>query len=65
MAGGLRAFSFVRLGSHDQVFCTIFLHQSCEMPCKSIVKYCGHLSSIILNSPCENENQCLESLSSW
>ena len=27
--------------------------------------YCRHLSSIILNSPCENENQSLESLAEF
>ena len=50
------------LGSHDQVFCTIFLHQSCEMWRKFLSHYCGQLPPIKLNSPCENENQCLESL---
>ena len=43
-------------------FCTIFWHQSCETSCKSMSHYCGHLSSITLNSPCEKENQTLESL---
>ena len=27
--------------------------------------YCGHLSAILLNSPCENKNQCLESLAEF
>ena len=27
--------------------------------------YCGHLSLIILNSPCENKNQLLESLAEF
>ena len=52
----------LRPGSHDQVFCTIFWHQSCETSCKSMTHYCRHLSSITFNSPCEKENQTLESL---
>ena len=52
----------LRPGLHDQVFCTISWHQSCETSCKSMTHYCGHLSSITLNSSCEKENQTLESL---
>ena len=54
-----------RPGSHNQVFCTIFWHQSCEMSLKFMIHNCGHLSSIISNNPCENENQSLESLAEF
>ena len=55
----------LRPGSHEQVFCTIFWHQSCETSCKSMTHYCGHLPSITLNSPCEKENQTLESFADF
>ena len=55
----------LRPGSHDQVFCTNFWHQSYETSCKSMTHYCGHLSSITLNSPCEKENQTLESFADF
>ena len=55
----------LRPGSHDQIFCTIFWHQSYERSCKSMTHYCGHLSSITLNSPCEKENQTLESFADF
>ena len=47
---------------HTIRFLPIFWHQSCETSCKSMTHYCGHLSSITLNSPSEKENQTLESL---
>ena len=55
----------LRPGSHDQVFCTIFWHQSYETWWKSMTHYCWHLSSITLNSPCEKENQPLESFADF
>ena len=57
--------SNLRPGSHNEVFCTIFWHQSFETSCKSMTHYCAHLSSITLNSLCENENQTLESLADF
>ena len=55
----------LRPESHDQVFCTIFWHQSCKTSCKSMIHYCGPLSSITLNSPSEKENQMLESFADF
>ena len=55
----------VRPELHDQAFCTIFLHQSCERSRKFMTHYCGHRSSSLLNSPCEKENQCLESFAEF
>ena len=55
----------LRPGSHDQDFCTIFWHQSYETWCKSMTHYCGHLSSITLNSPYEKENQTLVSFADF
>ena len=40
----------LRPESHDQVFCSIFLHQSCERSRKFMFHYCGHLSAILINS---------------
>ena len=56
--------SFISPRLHDQIFHffhTIFLHQSCERLRKSMTHCCGHQSSIKLNIPYENENQCLKS----
>ena len=36
--------------SHDQVFCTIFLHQSHERLRKFTTHYCRHLQTILLRS---------------
>ena len=45
-----RQYFFLRPESHDQVFSTIFLHQSCERSRKLMFHYCGHLSAILFHN---------------